>query len=201
MCHVFPRPRSRSPSASRSYVVVADSTTAFCTNRLASIPSDYLVRPSQTCSSAIMLHPAPRPLAHPCMSQTLCVCMILMTRLSARLRILSTCSKPSQQTDPEKTSFFHVTVCFCFSVYPVAENRSNLIQPKLLLYTHVILVASFFFQTKLIRCLRYFVCSFRDSASSNPQPYTRQSSSATDPGLPAHTCATAWALVCTRASP
>ena len=30
-------PRSRSPSASRSYVVVADSTTVFCTNRHASI--------------------------------------------------------------------------------------------------------------------------------------------------------------------
>ena len=33
LCHVFPRPRSRSPSASRSYVVVADPTTVFCTNR------------------------------------------------------------------------------------------------------------------------------------------------------------------------
>ena len=30
-------PRSRSPSASRSYVVIADPTTVFCTNRLASI--------------------------------------------------------------------------------------------------------------------------------------------------------------------
>ena len=37
LCHVFPRPRSRSPSSSRSYVVVADPTTVFCTNRLASI--------------------------------------------------------------------------------------------------------------------------------------------------------------------
>ena len=30
-------PRSRSPSASRSYVVIADPTTVFCTNRLTSI--------------------------------------------------------------------------------------------------------------------------------------------------------------------
>ncbi|EMS60055.1 hypothetical protein TRIUR3_09228 [Triticum urartu] len=35
--HVLPRPRSRSPSASRSYVVFADPTTVFCNNRLASI--------------------------------------------------------------------------------------------------------------------------------------------------------------------
>ena len=36
-------PRSWSPSASRTYVVVTDCTTVFCTNRLASIPSDCLV--------------------------------------------------------------------------------------------------------------------------------------------------------------
>ena len=53
--HVFPRPRSRSPSASRSYVVIADPTTVFCTNRLASIPSDCPVRPSRTCSTHDML--------------------------------------------------------------------------------------------------------------------------------------------------
>ena len=31
--HVFPRPRSRPPSASRSYVVVAEITTVFCFDR------------------------------------------------------------------------------------------------------------------------------------------------------------------------
>ena len=51
--------------------------------------------------------------------------MILMTRLSARLHNLSTCSKPSQQIDSKKEfhatcTIFFVSICFfSFSVHPV----------------------------------------------------------------------------------
>jgi hypothetical protein len=76
--HVFPRPRSGSPSALRSYIVVADPATAFCTDRHPR-RSVRLSSPSQpTLSSYNHARPcvvsAPRIFVHCLMPYS---CMIL----------------------------------------------------------------------------------------------------------------------------
>ena len=59
--HVFPRPRSRSPSASSSYVVVAEITTVFCFDQHP-CRSIRLSSPTQpNYLTATMLHPASCP--------------------------------------------------------------------------------------------------------------------------------------------
>ena len=59
LCHVFPCHRSWSPSASRSYVVVANPTAVFCTNRLALIHETVQSDPAELVRLHDM-HEAPK---------------------------------------------------------------------------------------------------------------------------------------------
>ena len=87
--HVFPRPRSRSPSASRSYVVVAEITAIFCFDQhpRQSIRQSSPTQPKLSDCN----HASPRVVSartSPCIALTPCVCIIPVTTHSRLLQAL-----------------------------------------------------------------------------------------------------------------